>query len=124
MTLFILVAFALLFYSFAIFTTNNSDSHRCQPIEDWFNFVKIMSLIDSIITIILPFLLVLIINLAIIIKMVKYKKSKDLTGGSNTMTKSSRLELNLVSIGGNDRSKVCKEVSILKNRNYILDKKV
>lgn len=56
--------------------------------------------------------------------MVKYKKSKDLAGGSNTMTKSSRLDLNLVSIGGNDRSKVCKEVSLLKNRNYILDKKV
>lgn len=123
LTLFILVMFALLFYSFAIFTTNNSDSNRCQPIEDWFNFVKIMSLIDSIITIVLPFLLVLIINLAIIIKMVKYKKSKDLTGvGTSNTTKNSRLELNLVSVG-NDKSKTCKEISLLKNRNYILDKK-
>ena len=56
--------------------------------------------------------------------MVKYKKSKDLTGGSNNMTKSSRLELNLISVVGNDRSKACKEISLLKNRNYIIDKKV
>jgi hypothetical protein len=108
----------MIFYSFAIFTTNNSDSNRCQPIEEWFNFVKIMSLIDSILTIILPFLLVLIINLAIIIKMVKYKKSKDLTEGLNQTTKETAIELVTM-----DKAKVGKEMSLFKNRNYILDKK-
>jgi len=77
-----------------------------------------MSLIDSILTIILPFLLVLIINLAIIIKMVKYKKSKDLTEGLNQTTKETAIELVTM-----DKAKVGKEMSLFKNRNYILDKK-
>lgn len=116
----------MVFYSFAIFTTNNSDSNRCQPIEEWFNFVKIMSLIDSIITIILPFLLVLIINVAIIIKMVKYKKSKDLTGegggggGGNNNQASKETRIELVSM---DKSRVGKELSLLKSRNYMVEKK-
>jgi hypothetical protein len=121
LTLFILVSFALIFYSFAIFTTNNSDSNRCQPIDEWFNFVKIMSLIDSIITIILPFLLVLIINLAIIIKMIKYKKSKDLQTNNNNNNKAtsrvSRFDINLVSIDAEKEKGVRNETSILKSRN-------
>ncbi len=50
--------------------------------------------------------------------MVKYKKSKDLTEGLNQTTKETAIELVTM-----DKAKVGKEMSLFKNRNYILDKK-
>ena len=50
--------------------------------------------------------------------MIKYKKSKDLTEGLNQTTKETAIELATM-----DKTKVGKEVSLLKTRNYIHEKK-
>ena len=79
LTLFLLVLFSLTFYSYTLFTTvilKENDKDTCTTPDNMIGLVKTMALIDSILTFILPFKIVLIINLAIIIKMLKFKREK------------------------------------------------
>ena len=84
-----LLLFALTFYSFAIFTSEiktNAQGQTCQPHDEWFNFVKTIGIIDSFITIMIPFFLVLLINFAILIKMAKYKEENSNSFGMRDLT--------------------------------------
>ena len=68
------------FYSFSIFTSElkyiDDIGVSCQPKDEWFRFVQSMSLIDSISTFIVPFIVVFLINFAILIKIFQFRQKK------------------------------------------------
>jgi hypothetical protein len=78
---FSLLAFALIFYSFSFITTSivvieDSESYVanvCTVLDGWFVFVSIMAFIDTILTMIVPFLLILTINILIVCKLMEIK---------------------------------------------------
>lgn len=77
----LLAIVALVLYSFTLFTSgieiinnpsgNQSDIPRraCVTKEKWFDFVKLMAFIDTIITMLIPFLIIFLCNLSIIFKL-------------------------------------------------------
>ena len=64
-----------LIYSFS-FVTSGLEMHNsleaCVPHERWLNFVQLMSLIDTVIAIIIPFFVILIANTLIVGKLLKF----------------------------------------------------
>ena len=85
--------FAIAFYSYGIWTSaletmsvrngaNVTDistsegqiSRMCVTIDDWLDFLKIMSVLDAILTMILPFILIFTFNLLIITKLTKKRR--------------------------------------------------
>ena len=80
-----LCLFAMMFYAHTLITSGLNYvpgiGHQCQPHDEWFRFVQVMNLFDTMITFIIPFIVVLIINIAILVKMTKFRKKK----GKNTL---------------------------------------
>jgi hypothetical protein len=71
----VLTLFALVAYSHVFFTSGfeeNDSEQGCVTLEKWFNFVKLSLLADSLLSIIIPFILIATINLAIASKLVKF----------------------------------------------------
>ncbi len=72
----ILTVFALLAYSHVFFTSgfekNGGAEQVCVTLDEWFHFVKVSLLVDSLLSIVIPFILIATINLAIASKLVKF----------------------------------------------------
>ena len=73
-----IILFSLLIYSFSLVTTSVEISETqqvlCTPIKKWLNLVKMMALFDSIIAILLPFVLILISNTIVGFKLIDHSK--------------------------------------------------
>jgi hypothetical protein len=71
----VLFVFSIAFYSYALFTSsierNRNGQKECVTISKWYDIVDIISFIDTIQTLILPFVLICIINLSILFKLVR-----------------------------------------------------
>jgi hypothetical protein len=84
----ILIIFCLLIYSFSLLTTSvelgDSNEVICAPIKRWLDLVKLMSLFDSILAILLPFGLILISNTMVGFKLIDH---------SNRFSMNSRLNI-------------------------------
>lgn len=62
--------FASLFYSFSLFSTGVI-KNSCVVLEEWYSFAKIFMLTDAIQSIYLPFIIILVANALIVIKLMK-----------------------------------------------------
>lgn len=74
----VLVLFSLFFYSFTIFTSDiesENGNRVCVTKESWVNFVKKFSFIDIWMTIIIPFIVILIVNASISVKLMRVIRS-------------------------------------------------
>ena len=71
----LVIAGSLALYSFNLVTTGSEASvsliHECVPLEKWIRFTKYMTLVDTVVTIFVPFALISLINLAIGAKLTK-----------------------------------------------------
>ena len=69
-----------MFYSFTLFTTGydkNSDN-SCVTLEEWFGLVKIMVFVDTMQTIIIPFIIIAILNVLIGFRLLKkFRESRN-----------------------------------------------
>lgn len=101
----VLSAFALLFYSFTFFTTSiwevSKSKYRCAVLEEWFNVVSLMSFVDSLITMIVPFFIILLVNILIVCKLFQIKRSIKTSGNykfrnENTNLMSSSFEMQTI----------------------------
>jgi hypothetical protein len=67
-----------MFYSYSFLTSsvekNKNENRECVTIEKWHDLVNILSLIDSIQTLIFPFILISIINISILLKLINNLK--------------------------------------------------
>lgn len=74
-----LVTVSLILYSYVFFTTelkhNEDNQQMCVPKETWIFLVQSMSIVDSVLTFIVPFVIVLFVNMAILIKMRTFKRT-------------------------------------------------
>ncbi|CAF0931409.1 unnamed protein product [Brachionus calyciflorus] len=73
----LLIIFSLIFYSFSLFTTGieyENNLKVCVTYENWVSFVKKISFVDIWITIIIPFLIILIVNISISLKLMRNQK--------------------------------------------------
>ena len=74
-----MVLLSLVIYSFSLVTTTLEEMEgsktACVPIIKWLYLVKTMALLDSILAIIIPFLLILISNMLIGYRLVNYSQS-------------------------------------------------
>lgn len=70
-----LTVFAFSIYSFSLITSgleHQKDTYSCVTKEKWFNLVKLMAFIDTILTMIIPFFLISISNILIVIKLFRF----------------------------------------------------
>jgi hypothetical protein len=92
---FAILTFGAIFYSFSLFSTSiveiSESKSRCSILEDWFNFVNLMSFIDTITTMIVPFLLILVINILIVCKLVGNKPFKRVISFNKPKSEASKL---------------------------------
>lgn len=127
---FAILTFGAIFYSFSLFSTSivqigESKSPRCSILEDWFNVVNLMSFIDTITTMIVPFLLILVINILIVCKLVGNKPFKRVisfnkpkkTEASKLLEKRANL---LISIDNKSRSSFEPTPQVIKSNNFEL----
>jgi hypothetical protein len=67
------MAFSLIFYSFTIFTSGFDEKYgnSCVTLEEWFDLVKILVFIDTIQTMVVPFIIISVSNVLIVFKLMK-----------------------------------------------------
>ena len=74
------ILFGLIFYSPNLFTSGleaayssyNNNKTQCVPLKDWINFVEFMTLVDIVLTMLIPFILIAFINFLIILKLTDF----------------------------------------------------
>ena len=79
----VIVFMSLFIYSYALVTTSveitDSKEIVCTPIKKWFNLVKLMSVFDSFIAILIPFLLIFISNTMVGFKLIDHSNRFNLS---------------------------------------------
>ena len=81
-----LTLFSLVFYSYSIVTTRIhyvQGTPLCMPAPEYHNFLRVITFIDTVITVILPCLAIVIMNTGIGIKIIRYTNSKKSGPGTN-----------------------------------------
>lgn len=79
MKMLILIIFSIIFYGYVIFTSGleyKDSEYVCITYVEWFDIVKVMSVIDTVISMIVPFILITFSNIAIIFKLSTVFKAK------------------------------------------------
>ena len=79
MKMLILIIFSIIFYGYVIFTSGleyKDSEYVCITYTEWFDIVKVMSVIDTVISMIVPFILITFSNVAIIFKLSTVFKAK------------------------------------------------
>jgi hypothetical protein len=74
--IFSIIIFGGLFYSFSLVSTG-INKNSCVVIEEWYSFAKVFMLIDAIQSIFLPFIIILLSNTLIMVKLMKKFNSKN-----------------------------------------------
>lgn len=73
----LLSAFALIFYSFAFFTSG-IENNECLTLETWFFLMRKFAVADSLLTLLVPLIIIFAMNLLIIVKLMKCLSNKNL----------------------------------------------
>ena len=79
--------FSIFFYSLTLFTTGFDSKYgsSCVTLDEWADEFKILILIDTIQTIIIPFIFISVLNLSICYKMIQqFKQNKSLISNNST----------------------------------------
>ena len=87
--------FALLAYSFSLWTSGIVQSRgeaMCQPLPHFFGFVYVLSNIDTILTLLIPMLVIVVLNMKIVFTLYKfYHRRQSMTSDSDALVEWRRL---------------------------------